>query len=185
MQKSNWIKGSPIQRTSLNKLLDKAFDGDFQDLMTFRGFWQDGQAGTSWLTSTHIGDWVQSGDRKPWSLRSKNQREMYFLNHKKMMVEAADKLDSMFWIGIVEDMERSIELLEHQLRLEKGSLKMVTANKNESKDRVSEASRSALASLVGVDRWLFDYGKRVFEARYHHYKTGNWTEPVRPSLIGK
>ena len=100
-----------------------------------------------------------------------------------MMTEAADKLDRMFWIGIVEDMDRSIELLEHQLGLEKKSLKVITVNKNEEKD--SQKSRSALASLVGIDRWLYDYGKRVFEARFHHYKTGTWTEPIRPSMIGK
>ena len=83
------------------------------------------------------------------------------LNHKKMMTEAADNLYRMFWISIhvVEDMDRSIELLEHQLGLEKESLKVITVNKNEEKDSVSQKSRSALASLVGIDRWLYDYGK--------------------------
>ena len=159
MQKSTWAKGSPIERTSLNEILNKAVDGNFTDLMAFRGFWQDGQAGTPWLTSTHTADWVASGDTKPWSLRGKNQRKIYFLNHKKMMTEAADNLDRMFWIGIVEDMDRSIELLEHQLGLEKESLKVITMNKNEEKCSVSETFKCARYQVKAT---VFEVKKSVY-----------------------
>ena len=89
-------------------------------MMANRGCWQDGQASVSWLTGTHVGvGWVAKGERSA-SITDKDKEdwEEQTLNTEKILNLAADKIDTMFWFGILEDMDRSLELLQHQLQLD-------------------------------------------------------------------
>ena len=40
----------------------------------------------------------------------------------------------------------------------------------------------ALESLMPQDLWLYEYGKRLFEARWQEYKTGEYMAPEYPPL---
>ena len=84
-------------------------------------------------------------------------------------------------------MDRSIELLEHQLNIEKGTLKLPHRNRHtlESEKKSDERAFKYLKSLTQMDLWLYNYAKSVFEARYIHYKTGVWNQPTRPPINGK
>ena len=77
-----------------------------------------------WLSGTHVSgwkdgkwlqNWVKYGDRKP----SRDKVELFNIDFKSIVTDAADKIDTMFWFGIMEDLERSLELLAFQLGYEK------------------------------------------------------------------
>jgi len=55
--------------------------------------------------------WVSSGSKKP----SLTDIELDFLDYKKMLKKAADRIDKMFWFGILEDLDKSLTLLSVQL----------------------------------------------------------------------
>lgn len=187
MRSQTWTSDSSLQKHDLATFLRQAKDtGDWSDMMAFRGFWQDGQASVAWLTGTHIAKWVESVPEKPWTDETKNLKEFFLVNHTQALQQAADRMDSIFWIGILEDMERSIELLEFQLNIERGTLRRMHLNKGTEKHgTVNDEAAELLRSLVGMDLWLYDYGRAIFEARYQHYKTGIWNQPTRPTLPGK
>ena len=45
--------------------------------------------------------------------------EVESLKTDKMLQLAADRIDKIFWFGILEDLDRSLELLSYQLGLDK------------------------------------------------------------------
>ena len=63
----------------------------------------------SWLTATHIGNWVVK--LKP---DGKTQRETRSVNWTAMLDLAIDNLHKSLWFGIMENMDQSLELLEYQ-----------------------------------------------------------------------
>ena len=187
MRSQTWTIDSSLQRLDLTTFLRQAKDtGDWSDMMAFRGFWQDGQASVAWLTGSHVAKWVESIPEKPWTEDTKNLKEFNLVNHEKALLQAADRMDRMFWVGILEDMERSIELLEHQFSIAPGTLSRKHLNNGtDNSATVSAEAAKLLHSLVGMDLWLYDYGRAIFEARYQHFKTGIWNQPTRPPMPGK
>ena len=88
--------------------------------MENRHFWQDGEAGGMWLAGTHnVGwsngwradAWVKSGSQKP----DINAVELININFNKTIELAANRIDNLFWFGILEDVEKSMAMLAHQL----------------------------------------------------------------------
>ena len=69
-------KGTPIRQTSLTDFLS-----NYEMMMDFRGAWQDGQAGTAWISGLHIADWVWHHP-KP---RNKDQIELLFLEMESVL----------------------------------------------------------------------------------------------------
>ena len=69
-------KGTPIRQTSLTDFLS-----NYEMMMDFRGAWQDGQAGTAWISGLHIADWVWHHP-KP---RNKDQIELSFLEMESVL----------------------------------------------------------------------------------------------------
>ena len=81
--------------------------------MKNRDWWQDGQAGVSWLTGTHVGrSWVAGGSSKS---PDNNVLEEEACDHEHIMTRAAERLRDMLWFGILEDMDRSLQILQFQL----------------------------------------------------------------------
>jgi hypothetical protein len=106
----SWTKDMAIRGQNISEFLS-----DPVSMMNNRGCWQDGQAAVSWLTGTHVGpSWVMKGKQ---AIKEKDQMEVLGLNLEKILDLAADKLDNIFWFGILEDTERSLELLQYQLQL--------------------------------------------------------------------
>jgi len=100
-------------------------DGDISNLMENRYLWQDGEAGGMWLTGTHNAGWsghnwmphawVKSGKNKP----DINTVELLNINFNKSIELAADRIDKLFWFGILEDIDRSMALLSYQIGYKK------------------------------------------------------------------
>ena len=176
MKKLSWTKGMKIKEQSFDQFLE-----DKSSMMEFRGCWQDGQAGVSWLTGTHIAEWVKKGEHAE---KDPDTLERVFFDYEKQLTEAADKIDKMFWFGILEDLDRSLELLAFQLDKPVNRLRKIT-NQNLHKiepSLPSEKSTKFLRDLMPQDIWLYDYAKRVFEARWIFYKTGIYQHPKRPAF---
>ncbi|CAG5099810.1 Oidioi.mRNA.OKI2018_I69.XSR.g16697.t1.cds [Oikopleura dioica] len=173
MKKLSWTKGMAIRQQSIDQFLD-----DPVSMMHNRGCWQDGQAAVSWFTGTHVGNWVKKG-RSAETNGEILERKAF--NYQQELLETADKIDGMFWFGILEDLDRSLELLAFQLKLPFGSLSLPKSNSNKAPAaKPSEESMEKLQSLMPQDLWVYKYAKRVFQARWEYYKTGSFKPPNRP-----
>ena len=166
-----WTRNKPIGRMKLGEYLQSK-----EELLKTRTIWVDGQAATWWLTGTHVETWVHVD---PSQVTEREQ--IYAENATAMLHLAADRLDETLWFGILEDLPRSMELLQHALGLDYTPT-LPTANKN-AHPSPTESEKNALASLMPRDLWVYQYGKRLFEARYTAMKTGEaFVKPERPSI---
>lgn len=165
-----WTQMLKMRRMKLGEYLQ-----DKEAMMQSRDLWYDGQAAISWLTGTHLAKWVGVNPQE------QNDRERLAANATAMCVLAADRLDETLWFGIIEDLPRSMELLQHALGL--SSLpEFPKFNAAKTYPKPTEWEREALASLMPQDMWLYEYGKRLFEARYQAMKTGVFVQPERPPI---
>jgi hypothetical protein len=171
----SWTADRKIRTMKLGEYLQ-----DKQELMQTRDLWYDGQTAISWLTGTHLSRWVSVS---PYTFyRDVEGRERLASNGTAMCLLAADRLDETLWFGIIEDLPRSMELLQHALGL---SSVPEFPKSNWASDKYPEPTeweRQALASLMPQDLWLYEYGKRLFEARYQAMKTGTFIQPERPPI---
>jgi hypothetical protein len=142
-----------------------------------RDIWQDGQAAVSWLTGTHIASWVRIPKEQIPQREVVTARE----NVPLLLHMAADRLEQTLWFGILEDVDRSMELLSYAMGRTNSSehyqqmpITLPAANRGKmSHPDPSEAELEALESLVPQDLWLYEYGQRLFEARWDAYQTGS------------
>jgi hypothetical protein len=189
----DWTKGAPIRKQNLTQYLQSSK----QNLLDTRDIWQDGQAAVSWLTGTHIGSWV--GIPKD----QVEERERRAQDSVAMCHLAANRLEQTKWFGLLEESDRSMELLQHAFNLlERPSLPHNNRHKNNGSARLkrnpaaeedkggnhkndnpaTEEDNKCLASLMPQDIWLYEYAKLLFEARWTEYKTGIYQAPERPPL---
>ena len=158
-------------------LSEYLFDGDKQNLLKSRDIWQDGQAGVSWITGTHIANWVGCPKEEV------EARERRALNATAMTLLAAERLQQVKWFGILEDLERSQELLQYEFNLTKRpSWKHANENKKKLHTNYTTEDMEGLTSLMPQDLLFYEYAKRLFEARWQAYKTGKYTAPELPTL---
>ena len=162
-------------------------------MMKTHEFWNDGQAAVWWLAGMHLGGWVRDFYAK-LSEEQKNEIERELvLNPGKVMLRAAENLrKEIVWFGILEDQERSFEMLAYQLGLDKINLEWANKNTNnpeqkhktesKKKHQVSDKTRRFIEKLIPQDMWLYKYARLLFEARYNLFKTGVWIEPEIPEL---
>lgn len=175
-RKMSWTKGFKIREQTLSQYLFSP--NNTRNLLATRDIWQDGQAAVSWLSGTHIASWV--GVTK----LEVPAREERAKNAEAMCHLAADRLEQTRWFGILEDLNRSLELLQHEFGLPRRPV-MGRSNKNGKKPlnfKPNELEQAALASLMPQDIWLYEYSRRLFQARWDLYKNGTYVAPDRPPL---
>lgn len=156
------VYGSPkIRAATLSRFLS---DPEF--LLEERGIWQDGQASVSWITGSHIAAWAHV-PKEQVALRDELGKPSPALLHL-----AADRLEQTKWFGIIEDVPRSMELLQHALGLDFRPV-LPHANRGAHKVKAPRASPEEiqiLEYLTPMDQWLYAYGKDLFEARWEAYQ---------------
>ena len=155
-----------------------------------RDIWQDGQASVSWLTGTHIASWA----RVPKTQVPGREALASELDKLPLLLHlAADRLEQTLWFGILEDLDRSMELLSYALGRtktreqysNKNPLKLPQSNKGKIKHPdITQVEEEALTSLVPQDLWLYEYAQRLFEARWEAYISGSTDVflPERPPI---
>lgn len=158
-----------------------------------RDIWQDGQAAVSWLTGTHIAAWVgtprgQVTKREIMAMSLENMPIMLYL--------AANRLDQTLWFGLLEDLDKSLELLHHVIigaepKKENGDEhnqkeRLIMPAKNVAVKKHASATtleKETMKSLMPQDLWLYEYANRLFAARWKAYKTGKPVVlPERPPI---
>lgn len=175
-QTMSWLKKHKMYTQTLSEYV---LGGDKQNLLDTRDIWQDGQAGVSWLTGTHIGGWVV----KKITPEMVEEREKLALDAEAMMKLSAARLRETKWFGLLEDQERSMILLKHAFNLTTTlALPAKNKNKKNSHAKITPEEHDALASLMPQDIWLYEYATRLFEARWDAYKTGVFVEPEEPPI---
>jgi hypothetical protein len=184
LKKQAWTAEIPRFR---NQTIQE-FLHDPETMIRLRDVWQDGQAGISWLTGTHIASFVS-----PHLTESQiQQKDLAMVLHPlEMMSLAADRLErDVKFFGILEDIPRSMQLLQHEFSLKQLPV-MEHRNKNRKRppnDASSELNpwvMETLQSLMPQDVWLYQYAKQLFEARWNHAVASsknhtNSTVPARP-----
>ena len=162
-----WTRGLAMRHQTLTEYFK-----DPQGLLDTRGVWQDGQAMVSWLSGTHIANWVGI----PASEVSAREKKWEDIDSVCRL--AAKRLRETIWFGILDDVERSMELLTYVL----DSPQRISLGKSNSHHHASatEDEKKMLGSLMPADIWLFKYARLLFEARWNAYKTGVFNEPEEP-----
>lgn len=177
----------------------KHFDkylNDKDTMMKTRDIWQDGQAGVSWFTGTQTTAW---GITDSVTREEIKKREKHSLDSNAMMAIAAKRLKNTFWFGILEDLEKSMELLQWQLEyepankqplvLDRKNVHSVAHHRNHhelSHDAwqapVDANTKAQLKRLMPMDIWFYGYAKQLFDARYNFMKTGKYEDPKVPDF---
>lgn len=153
-----------------------AFLSDPQFLLEERGIWQDGQAAVSWLTGTHLASWCQV------PVVQVKRREMLAQPSPELLHVAAERLEKTVWFGILEDVPRSMELLQHTLQLD---FRPELPHRNKRKKHLTDPPPTpeevaTLEYLTPLDHWLYRYGLVLFEARWNAY-VNNQSSVVFPA----
>lgn len=91
MRKFKWTTGLKSRSQTMGEYLQ-----DYETMLRSRDAWQDGQAGVSWLTGTHIAQWVVTY----LDAEMKGERERLSLDDGYMLKLAAQRLKETFWFGI-------------------------------------------------------------------------------------
>jgi len=138
----------------------------------------DGESGSDFLTGifpTSDGHWVASDGKE-------TDEKIYLRENKTAAcLLAAQRLEETVWFGLLEDVDRSMKLLQITLGLEATPV-LPRANKMQYL-HPTEETKKKISKFVPKDIWLYEYAKRLFEARWKYY-IGNcpYVSPELPPL---
>lgn len=180
-RKFNWTKDKASRTQTISEYLD-----DYDSMLKTRDIWQDGQGGVSWLSGTHIAKWAV---KKGLTEKEIDKREIASLDYKKLLKISVERMNKLFWFGILEKKEKSLELLKHQLGLDsklvrgnRNNLTLEFTNVHTKPVSYSSDTKQKLSYFMPLDLWLYGYANELFEARYELFKTGVWKAPVIPDF---
>ena len=151
----SWTKDHRIRKQTLSEYLD-----DPESMLETREVWQDGQASVSWLTGTHIANWV--GIDKELI----EEREKLSLDTEYILKLACKRLEETWWFGILENIEPAIEMLEYKLQ---NKINFAIKNQNNYPEP-TEKEIKKLESIMYCDMYLYNYAKELFKFRYQSFK---------------
>lgn len=137
----------------------------------------DGESGVRYLAGT----WK---DDTGWVSTSPNSDTKRYLRQNKTAATllAGKRLESTTWFGLLEDTERSLKLLQLTLDLDSRPT-LQHQNRGKKKDAASNLTRQKIESYLPQDMWLYDYARRLFEARWAYFaKKGKYVHPEPPPL---
>jgi len=136
----------------------------------------DGESGSDFLAGIfRQGGWVVTDGRET------PHKEYLRRNKTAACLFAARRLENTTWFGIMEDMERSMKLLQVTLALDDTPV-LPRTNYGEGRNpRPSRKISRKIERYIPRDMWLYEYAKRLFEARWNYFMGSNCTY-VSPEL---
>ena len=167
-----WTKGMRLRRETLREFLDD--DPGSQNRMVVH----DGEAGSWWLCGAwHSGGYIMTDGK------DSNEKRWLRTHRQKCARKAADNLEATAWFGLLEDVPRSMELLQATLGL-RFRPTLPHSNKGKKHPPAGAAEKELLTSLLQMDLWLYKFAQQLFEARWAAYQaTGNVTVAVSPERL--
>ena len=126
---------------------------------------------------------------------NKTERKQYLREHMaENAIQAANNLDKTVYFGMLEDIPRSMKMLQLTLGLKKYPLfprKNVLEKRNKEQNLakqhdsgISVETAVKVESKIPGDLWLYEYAKLLFEARWDYFtgKTDHYKHPRFPPL---
>ena len=141
---------------------------------------RDGMSGPIWLAGTFAGQedlsWITT-DNSNWDYKKQLNQ-----NATALCLIAASHLEQTRWFGLLEELPKSMKLLQVYLQLDYTptlpKIRVNTkktdnndGNKKEDKDEETakiKKIKEQFKKLQPMDMWLYDYAKLLFDARYQH-----------------
>ena len=95
-----------------------------------------------------------------------NDRETLSLDWDYMLNKAVDNLHKCLWVGILEDIDKSLNMLSHQTGLNLQLEYLRTNKEKPAQDHVSETEIEKIKSLMPMDLYFYEYAKQLHEHRW-------------------
>ena len=142
----------------------------------------DGEAGTKYLAGTWENvEWL-------FTDKEENPDDKVYLRHNRTaaILLAAKRLDQTVWFGLLDEKDISLKLLQLTLGLDEvPELPKLNAAREGTNPQPSEATKEVIESYLPQDMWLYEYAKRLFEARWNYFageSKGVYVHPELPPL---
>lgn len=143
----------------------------------------DGESGTDFLAGifpTSTGHWVSSDGRET------DRKEYLRKNHTAACLLAAQRLEKTVWFGLLEDIDRSMILLQFTLGLPSTPILPKSNSGGGSSGRnhppPSRTTVQKVEKYIPKDLWLYEYAKLLFEARWNYFMGCTYVPPELPPL---
>ena len=141
----------------------------------------------SWIGSDGNGNGIDDDSDEYESSSSPLKRSLLRRTKTASCLRAARRLDQTTWFGLLEDVDRSMKLLQITMDLDRlPVLPMSNAGAQKRRSRPSSSSSttilsksktiSTLEGYLPQDIWLYEYAKRLFEARWDYFTNNNEEE---------
>ena len=101
------------------------------------------------------------------SKREKKRRQNLLSNWTLVLNKAINNLHKCLWFGIMENLDRSLEMFRYQSGLDIQQEKR-NVNKGYPKPTVDEVEK--LKKLMPMDMYLYEYAKQLHDYRYQMFK---------------
>lgn len=139
---------------------------------------QDGMAGLTFLAGSlpPSKGWIATdGEDTAW-------KRYLRTNATATALQAAKNLDRTVWFGLLEEVPRSMQMLQRSLDLRTAPTFPANNVNKRREDRgarpLSAETVSRIEAFMPGDLWLYEYARRVFEARWSYFVAGGAGETV-------
>lgn len=175
-------KTLPWAKKSNATFLDQSLEEYLHDAdKTWMQPLNDGEGGVDFLAGTFSsGGWVMTDEVES------EHKEYLRRNKTAACLLAAKRLEQTVWFGILEDVDRSMKLLQISFGLDSTP---VLPKKNQATKGYPEPSdeiKLEIEKLLPKDMWLYEFAKRLFDARWNYAMQVNgqhkYVPPILPPL---
>lgn len=169
----------------------------------------DGESGVYFLagifdsSSSGGGGWVQTSSHDDDDDTITKKKEYLRFNRTAAILLAAHRLESTLWFGILENVYKSMELLNVALELgyvpvlpktnihhntattttiEHNSNSRIKTNNRRKVTEEDATLEKEIAKYIPMDIWLYEYAIRLFHARYDYFVNKCTTTYIPPEL---
>ena len=112
----------------------------------------------------------------------KRWRERQSLNATWLLDRATRNFEKFLWVGILEKMSESLQMLEYQAGYSPG-FKVARKNSHKHNAEATPEEKAKLAALMPMDMWFYNHVKRTHEAKWEAFQRLKETDKAAP--LGK
>ena len=122
------------------------------------------KASTAWFAGVHPAPYIPRDLSEQETTRRKN----LLSNWTFMLNKAIDNLHKCMWFGLVDNLDKSYEMLRYQT-----GLNVTVQHINTNKERYKKSTAMEMQKmkvLLPMDMYLYEYAKQLHEYRYKMFK---------------
>lgn len=176
-QTTRWARNikpkPPFVDMTFEEYMVDPFHAGFEDPV------RDGLGGVAYLAGISSSNWIGSDGTENLMLKASLRG-----NKTASCLRAARRLDQTMWFGLLEDVDRSMKLLQITMDLDSQPV-LSKSNVAPQRGRNVSLSNEVISSLEGYlpqDIWLYKYAKQLFEARWNYFTSNDGADYVRPDF---